>query len=74
MDTTTTLLDRTKALLDRRGALTIEQVAAGAGVNRWWLHRLAQGAPQDFGVRRVQAVHDWLAAREQAAEVQRCSG
>lgn len=64
----TPLLDRTRALLAARGDLTLEQVAEAAGVNAWWLRSFAAGKASDYGVRRVQALHDYLASRATPAD------
>jgi transcriptional regulator with XRE-family HTH domain len=46
-----------------RSVLTAQQIADGSGVTRKWVEKLAQGAVADPSVRRVQRVHDFLAAR-----------
>lgn len=58
----TSLLARTVELLNA-SELSTREIADGARVGFEWLRKLRAGAPHDFGVSRVQAVHDFLAAR-----------
>lgn len=71
------LLDKTIALLRNRGRLTLQEVADGATgnltgddprVEREWLSKLLQGQIRDPGVRKVEAVHNFLESQGITAE------
>lgn len=60
-----TLLDKTVALLAARPrTLTLAAIAAAAGVEKEWLAKFSKGVIADPGVRKVQALHDYLARRK----------
>lgn len=54
------LLERTYALLDKT-ALTREEISKGADVGIDWLKKFAGRHIPEPGVKKVQAVHDFLA-------------
>lgn len=54
------LLQRTYELLERSD-LTREEIAKGAGVGIDWLKKFAGQRIPEPGVKKVQAVHDFLA-------------
>lgn len=54
------LLDKTRELVRNREGLTLRQIAEGADVDFEWLSKFARGEINDPGVRKVQAVHDFL--------------
>lgn len=63
------LLDRTLELIELHHGtedwqLSYRQIAEGAGVEREWLSKLAQGVIPNPGVVNVQKVHDFLASRQ----------
>ena len=60
-----TLLEATKMRLAAQ-KLPLREVAAGSGVGYEWLAKFSQGRIGDPGVRKVQALHDFLASRESA--------
>lgn len=59
------MLDETYRLLDQCN-LTYEEIARGAGVNVWWLRKLAIRTFDDPGTRRVERVYRFLREREAA--------
>jgi len=61
------LLERTYALLDERTE-SLEVVARAAGVNEWWLRKFAQRTGRDYGVNRVQRLHDYLESQAPEAK------
>lgn len=63
------LLDRTRELLDEASELTLAEIARAAGppVAYDWLKRFAAGDIPDPSVNRVQALHDFLLSRRDAA-------
>jgi hypothetical protein len=78
-DTTESLLERTKILLQQRGGLTLREIAAGAGVGYEWLRKLAYNGVDDPGVARVERVHRYLteyqiARRFQSKDAARVAG
>lgn len=56
------LLDRTYRLLDSSD-LTYSQIAEGSRVDINWLSKLKQRAIDEPGVKKIQSVHDFLAAQ-----------
>lgn len=56
------LLPRTRALLARCDR-PLWEIAEGAGVGFEWLRKFKSGAEHDFGVHKVQALHDYLRPR-----------
>jgi transcriptional regulator with XRE-family HTH domain len=48
-----------------RSALTREQIAKGAGVERDWLNAVTQGRIRDPGVTKIQKLHDFLTAQQE---------
>ena len=55
------LLDRTIELIRNRPAsLNYQDIAHNAGVNYHFIVSLTQDKSGDFGVRKVQKVHDYL--------------
>jgi len=64
----TQLLDRTYELLrERRQDLTLREISDGAGVKYDWLNKFAQQQIPNPGVIFVQALHDFLSAKQKAA-------
>lgn len=56
------LRQKTELLLKSRPqSLTLESVAAGAGVTYGWIKDFARGGMRHPSIDRVQAVHDYLA-------------
>lgn len=66
MDVTEPLLDRTYRLLAGT-KLTYQQIADGAKVDINWLAKLKQRRIDEPGVNKIQAVHDFLIARDTPA-------
>lgn len=60
-DSTESLLSRTKKLLAQRGALTLREIAEGAGVGHEWLRSFAYGDRiKDPGITRLEKLHNYL--------------
>jgi transcriptional regulator with XRE-family HTH domain len=56
-----TLLDETRALLDRvPRRLSYSNLASRAGVSRQWVSRLAKQELHNPALKKVQAFHDFL--------------
>lgn len=67
---TVQLLPKTRELLancDR----PLKEIADGAGVGLEWLKKFRQRAEHDFGVKRVQALHDYLVGLNGSAQQKR---
>lgn len=63
---TAQLLPRTRELLancDR----PLREISDGSGVGFEWLKKFKAEAAHDFGVNRVQALHDWLTENQPTA-------
>jgi hypothetical protein len=56
------LLDETLDLISRAG-LTTREMSEGAGLNYDWVAKVRCRSIPDPGVRRLQQLHDYLAAR-----------
>ena len=64
MKSNASLLDKTRELLKQRREnqrLTLPMIAKGAGVSEPWLKAFLSDSIDDPGVRKVQALHDFLA-------------
>lgn len=59
-----TLLGRTRTMLSR-STRTRREIAEGAKVPFEWLKKFIANAANDYGVRRVQRLHDFLEADEE---------
>ena len=61
-------LARTLALVSRanEAGMSYRQIADATGVNLFWLNKVRWAEIDDPGVKRVQRVHDYLAAQEAA--------
>lgn len=60
-NSTESLLSRTKKLLAQRGALTLREIAEGAGVGHEWLRSFVYGDRiKDPGVTRLEKLHNFL--------------
>lgn len=63
-----TLLDQTLELLANRPKdLTLRQIAEGAKVDFEWLSKFSRELIDDPGVKKVQAVHDFMSSCRLAA-------
>lgn len=56
---TVQLLPKTRDLLAKCD-LPLKEIADGAGVGFEWLRKFKSQADHDFGVQKVQALHDYL--------------
>jgi hypothetical protein len=55
------LLARTKGLLEKKGRkLGFQRVADESGLGYEWIRQLYRGAIHDPGVRKVEALHNYL--------------
>jgi hypothetical protein len=61
------LLARTYELLDRRGTVSLRQIALETGLGQDWLDKFSQRRIREPGVVKVQRLHDYLAARDPQA-------
>lgn len=66
------LLPKTRALLSKcnqgrvrgqAGYRSLKEIADGAGVGIEWLRKFKSKSKHDFGVQKVQALHDYLITR-----------
>ena len=55
------LLPKTRALLSKCD-LPLKEIADGAGVGFEWLRKFKSKSKHDFGVGKVQRLHDYLAS------------
>lgn len=66
-DSTESLLDRTKKLLDDRGETSLREIADAAGVPREWLRSIAYDRSKNPGIKPLEKLHnfliEWHAAR-----------
>ena len=71
VDTTESLLTRTKRLLADRGELSLREIAEGAGVGHEWLRSFAYGDRiKDPGVTRLEKLHNFLTEYQAAKRFQ----
>lgn len=73
-NSTESLLDRTKKLLDQRGDATLREIAEGAGVGHEWLRGFVYGAIKDPGVSRLEKLHNFLVEYQAAKRFAQRSG
>lgn len=76
-DSAPALVTRTRALLSqfarpprRRNARygrSLQEIADGAGVTIEWLRKFKAKSDHDFGVQKVQALHDYLQSLTETA-------
>lgn len=59
-DSTESLLDRTKNLLDQRGETSLREIADGAGVGHEWVRSLAYGRSKNPGIKPLEKLHNFL--------------
>ncbi len=59
-DSTESLLDRTKKLLDQRGEASLREIADGAGVGHEWVRSLAYGRSENPGIKPLEKLHNFL--------------
>lgn len=59
-DQTKSLLQNTRALLEKRGALTLREIAVAAGVPLEWLRKLLYENIAHPNIARVEQVHHYL--------------
>lgn len=70
-DSTESLLDRTKKLLDGRGELTLREIAEGAEVGHEWLRSFLYGDRiREPGVLKIERVHNFLVEYQAARRFQ----
>jgi hypothetical protein len=60
---TESLLDRTIQLLKARGE-TFKTIEANTGLKYEWIARFSQGRIPGPSVRKIQALHDYLASQQ----------
>jgi transcriptional regulator with XRE-family HTH domain len=59
-DQTKSLLQNTRALLEKRRSLTLREIATAAGVELEWLRKLHYGHIRSPNIERVERVHKYL--------------
>jgi hypothetical protein len=67
---TVQLLPKTRDLLAKCDR-PLKEIADGAGVGLEWLKKFRQQADHDFGVNKVQALHDYLVEIDDAETPQK---
>jgi len=67
-ETRSVWLERTLALIKRanEAGLTYRQISDATGVNVFWLNKVRWGEISDPSVKRIQRVHDYLFAQDEA--------
>lgn len=58
----------------RKSPLTYDQIAAGAAVGRSWLDKFMQDRFEDYGIRRLERLRNYLDIEEARAARSKSSG